>query len=370
MDKKRTAREIIEEIASTPEEGMKQENPQPVLSDEQPSLQQVSQEDVQKTTPEPQKTVEEKPSEPTEVERIPVKVMGKEGEMVRYSDGRVVYFEDGVPKREFSSLQEAFQKAVASDEKFQQASLLKKQVELKEQELEEKKKTVAEKLIQIAEKQLAGGEEFIKFIKETGYQLTPEQEASILENDESATYKIYLDVVKELKKQKDAIEQELGRIQQEKMQSEVQELLNNEFVKELDTLAGKPVGTGMLVGILSGLAYKFAQEGSNVSIEDVKNVVQQFVTDMNLVIKQYAKNRLDELIDEGDAMNIVEKILKKYPTIEEKIKNDVIASLKNKKEAGIKSAIPTTPETKGVETIEDKKSKVGKDFLMKILRGG
>jgi len=370
MEKKRkTTREIIEEIDSTPStnEGMNQETPQPELSDN--TSQEAMREEGTMPTPEPQEGTEaQQPSEPQEVERIPVKIFGKEGEIVRFSDGRVIYFEDGKPKREFNSIQEALQKAIASDEKFQQASLLKKQAEIKEQELEEKKRRIAEHLVQAVEKQIAGGQEFIEFLKEVGYEIEPEQEELILENDTETIYKIHLDVVKQLKKQKDLVERELQKIQQEKMQSEVQEVLSHQFIRELDEIAGKPIGSGMLAGVLTGLAYTLAQQGSNLGFEEVKKATEQFVEDMNATLRQYAKMKIDELINEEDAMRVVDKILKKYPTIREKIEQEVLQNIKNKKEAGLKSAVPTAPPSQSEPAQE--KTKIGKDFILKILKGG
>ena len=364
-------KKLGESQASTPDTGMKPEGDTPQFGvSETATPSEMQKQEVPREEGNEAGETAGSQQEPAVIERIPVKVYGKDGEIVRYSDGRIVLYENGEPKKEFSSIQEAFQKALASDEAFQKASQLKREIQEREKELEAKRQQLAEVLINAIDKMKIGGEEAVTFAKSLGIKISQELEEAVREGDEDAIKDLYNDVINIIKKQKDEIEKELSEIKTKMFQEKIMEIHSKEPIARINTLLpDKMLGSLFINGIIHAVSTQAIQSGVPITPDQVFEIANAVVSDLDTALKEYAKSYLDEIIDDASAKDIVYKILAKYPAIKEEITSQLASEVKSKLEQGKNSAVPTPQSNVAVGNVaEMPKGGIGIGYITEIIK--
>lgn len=381
------SKETLEKIASsasTPEEGMNAKDDQSqfgVSTTQSPSQEETPQENVQSQDNQEmardQKAVEDTGTsatqqqtlEPQVVEKIPIKVYGKEGEVIRYSDGKVVLVQDGQPKREFANIQEALQKALASEETFQKASLLKKETEEKEKALEGKRQQLAELLLQAVDKINVGGEEAIEMAKSLGIKIPRAVEEAFLEGDDEAKESIYRDILQTIKAQKDDVEKELNEIKAKLYQDRLLEVVSKEPIQKINSIIPqKQLGTLMVNGILHAVAVQAMQNGLNLTPDQTIEIANKIVEDVEYTIREYSKTIMHESVDEQSARQVISNIFDKYPAIREEIVSKLKEEIGQKIEAGKNSGVPTPQTTVDTGNTQRTEENVGISHIMNVFK--
>jgi len=317
--------EVVEDEASTPKEGMK---PEEEVKEEQATQTEETPSEGEETPEEEQKEGEgeEKPSTPEIVEEFPAKVYGREGVVKRYSDGRVVFEVDGHPVREFKDMQELVQKGLASDEKFQQAAMLKKQAEMKIQELEKKKAEIGDKLLDIATRIQMGKDEVQKLASEYGITLTEEDLENLEYGDAATLNRIYQDVLKEAKRKKDEVERELQRAKSELMQFKLQEYLEAEPIRLLNEATGdRQIGTLFLANLETAVRAAAQAAGKEITEDQLPLIWDEIVKTIDEALNKVVEKKFPAMLnDKQKAEQVFKQIVQKYPDFIEQAKKQAV----------------------------------------------
>lgn len=343
----------------TPEKGIspevdKEKKEQPVLQEEEIKEEEVKTEEIKQEGQDVfDKYIDEllKPSQEEKkeeasttveggeaVEEIKLKVYGKDV-IVKWDrkTGKAIVEEEGRPPREFESISELLQKGLASDEKFQYASLLKKQAEEKLKMLETQRKILADELLQITN----GNPD------EIDDEMIKEQIRKIKERDEM-------------------LKQELARTKVELLQYKANEYLSHPVITEFNKASDKNVGSLMFAGLTMAILETLKAQGRN--IEDPSVIEEAWKTAIDWIDEAYKKLPKTLEITKDTIPTVISKLESEYPDvirqIEERAIKKFVQELKKRKVLPASSSVATEI----TETLPQQPEKVGKDFLLNLLK--
>jgi len=275
------------------------------------------------------------------IKEFTAKVNGKEGTVKWYND-KVVFEVDGHPVREFKSMEELIQKGLGADEKFQQASMLRKQYEQKLKEIEAEKQQIANNMLSVTERLKQGKDEILKVAQEYGIELTEDDIEGLDYGDDTVVGDIIKKIAEKTASKRKDIEQKYVETQRQLLSLQMQEYLNAEPIKQLnEAVPESKIGDLFFAGLSQAIISQAQAGNIEVSPDNLPKIWQATVENVDKALKTVTEKQIPTIIKEKDkAKGILDNIVRMHPDLVKDIKEQAIKEYKDALKKGNEMATP------------------------------